>query len=135
METEAGCTESAGCAGCSVCSVCTWPKQPPAVVLVGGAAAVVAEALGLVVAGFAVHVEAVVGTVRGRPGAVLGQVAVPSRRSAHTSCLFELRGDDTTDRRAAGLSGGPGSTARCHYSRWISHCGSHLPASAGTNQG
>lgn len=54
-----GCT---ACVVCTGCTGCTWAEQPPAVLLVCGTLAIVAVALGLVVAGFAVHVEAVVRT-------------------------------------------------------------------------
>lgn len=43
--------------------MCTWSKQSPAVLLMCGALAVVAVALRLIVAGFAVHLKAVFRTV------------------------------------------------------------------------
>lgn len=81
------------CRVCRVCRVywCTLSKQPPAVLLVCGTLAIVAVALGLVVARFAVHLEAVVRTVLRRSRAVFRQVAFTGRRSAHTSCLFQLQ--------------------------------------------
>lgn len=54
----------------------TWPEHPPAVLLVRGTLAVVAVALGPVGAGFAVHLEAVFGTLLRSSGAVFGQVAL-----------------------------------------------------------
>lgn len=69
----------------------TWSKQPPAVLLVCGALAVVAVSLRLVEARFAVHLEAVFRTILRRSGAVFGQVAAAGRLSAHASSQFELR--------------------------------------------
>lgn len=106
---------------CWVCWVfwCTWAKQPPAVLLVGGTLAVVAVALGLVVAGFAVHLEAVVGAVLRRSRAVFRQVAFTGRHSAHTSCLFQLQVEEenqqhqTTNQKPGSLSGICHSIAQC----------------------
>lgn len=74
----------------------TWPEHPPAVVLVRGTLAVVAVALRLVVAGFAVHLEAVFGTLLRGSGAVFSQVALACRRPADTSRLLELRVETQT---------------------------------------
>lgn len=68
----------------------TWPEHPPAVLLVRGALAVVAVSLRLVVAGLAVHLEAVVGTLLRGSGAVFGQVALACCRPANASRLLEL---------------------------------------------
>lgn len=54
----------------------TWPEQPPAVLLVCGTLAVMAVALRLVVAGFAVHLKAVLGTLCRRSGAVISQITL-----------------------------------------------------------
>lgn len=62
--------------GAQVCGPLTWPEHPPAVLLVRGTLAVVAVALRLVVAGFAVHLEAVFGTLLRGSGAVLRQVTL-----------------------------------------------------------
>lgn len=72
----------------------TWPEHPPAVLLVRGTLAVVAVALRLVVAGLAVHLEAVLGALLRGSGAVLGQVALACRRPANAARLLELRGRD-----------------------------------------
>lgn len=58
--------------------------------LVCGALAVVAVALLVVVAEFAVHLEAVFGAVLGRSGAVFRQVALIRRPPAHAARLPEL---------------------------------------------
>ena len=68
----------------------TWSKQPPAVVAVCGALAVVAEALALVVAGLPVHHKALPGALLRQACAVLGKVALPGRAPAHAGHLFEL---------------------------------------------
>lgn len=72
------------------CAGCTWSEQPPAVVLMCGTLAIVAVALGLVVAGFAIHLKAVLRTILGRSRAILGQVTVAGWRPALTSHLFQL---------------------------------------------
>lgn len=72
------------------CGAGTWPEYPPAVLLVRGTLAVVAVALRLVVAGLAIHLEAVFGTLLRGSGAVLSQVTLARRRPANTSRLFEL---------------------------------------------
>lgn len=68
----------------------TWPEQPPAVLLVCGTLAVVAVALRLVEAGFAVHLKAVFGTLRWRSGTVISQITLACWHPANTSGLFEL---------------------------------------------
>lgn len=54
----------------------TWSKQPPAVVLVRGTLAVMAVARCLVVAGFAIHLKAVFGTLLRGTSAVFSQVTL-----------------------------------------------------------
>lgn len=85
-----------GCLGAG-----TWSKEPPAVLLVTGTLAVVAEARSLVVAGSAVHHKAVFWAIPRHAGAVLGQVAVTGRLPAHASGMFELWRNISTD----GMSG------------------------------
>lgn len=131
------------CWVCRVCRVywCTWSKQPPAVLLGCGTLAIVAVALGLVVAGFAVHLEAVVGTVLRRSRAVFRQVAFTGRRSAHTSCLFQLQVEEkkstTTNnkQRNQGVWGECHSIAQFIIGLCISHHWLNLLASAWLNQG
>lgn len=72
------------------CVQSTFPKQPPAVVLSCGAAAVEAEALRLCVAGFAVHLKSIFRTVLGVSCAVLRQVALARWLPAHAARHFEL---------------------------------------------
>lgn len=60
----------------SISAPATWPEHPPAVLLVRGALAVVAVALCLVVAGCAVHLKAVLGTLLRDSGAVFSQVTL-----------------------------------------------------------
>lgn len=68
--------EAQFCSHCQRGCGFTWPEQPPAVLLVCGTLAVVAVALRLVVAGFAVHSKAVFGTLRRCSGAVISQVTL-----------------------------------------------------------
>lgn len=68
----------------------TWSKQPPAVVLVRGTLAVMAVARCLVVAGFAIHLKAVFGTLLRGTGAVFSQVTLACWRPANAPCLLEL---------------------------------------------
>jgi len=63
-------------------------KQPPAVMLPCGTLAVVAVARRLVVAGFAVHLEAVFGTFLRLSGAEFRQVAGADGLPAHTAGRF-----------------------------------------------
>lgn len=69
---------------------CTCSEQPPAVLLVCGALAVVAEALRLVEAALAIHLKAVFRTVPRHTGAVFSKVAAVSRLPANTISGFEL---------------------------------------------
>lgn len=55
-----------------------------------GAAPAVAEALPLVEAGLPVHLEGVLGAVRGRAGAELGEVALTGLLAAHAARRLQL---------------------------------------------
>lgn len=55
---------------------CTWSKQPPAVMLMCGALAIVAEAVNLIVARFAVHLKAIFRTVPRQAAAVFRKITV-----------------------------------------------------------